>query len=92
VIKLRSYYTDDLQRFFPLPSELLYTEGIGDGIILKFKTFYLKIYDDDYGDGYVIYGYRYHINTPVFTEKVPFCMLDQFGKRFTKEDYLCNCR
>jgi len=79
---------DDLQELFPLPSETIPTRGTQLGTIIKFKTFYLKIYDDQREDAYIVQGFRYHEQIPVFKESVPGFQMRKFASQFTQEDYL----
>jgi hypothetical protein len=84
----RNTNKEDLYKLFPLPSISIITRGIQDGLILKFKTFYLKIYDDEKDNSYVISGYRYGEQLPVFELDVHASKLREFASRFTMEDYL----
>jgi hypothetical protein len=79
---------DDLYKMFPLQCTTVPTDGIQVGVILKFKTFYLKIYDDKKSDSYIIQGFRYHEHNPVFVDKIPSYKILDFAKQFTREDYL----
>jgi hypothetical protein len=81
---------DRIEQMFPLPCYSFLTRGLGDGIIFKFKTFYLKIYDEDIS--YDIKGYRYNEGTPIFETTVKENLLTDFCSRFTKEDYLTNIK
>jgi len=79
---------DGISELFPLPSIVIPTRGTMIGTIIKFKTFYLKIYDGEYEDSYIIQGFRYHKNNPVFVEEVSRFKIREFASRFTREDYL----
>lgn len=79
---------DDLPSLFPLPCQYSETRGIGDGCILKFKTFYLKIYDDEPKNGYIIQGYHYNKKGIVFEDRVPINQIKKYASQFNKEDYL----
>jgi len=78
---------DELYTLFPLPSTSISTAGMQDGIILKFKTFYLKIYDS-VEVTYRIQGFRYHEQIPVFEKNVKVHQMREFANQFTKENYL----
>jgi len=85
---LRQTDKDHLHEMFPLPSTSYQTSGTQLGVILRFKTFYLKIYDDDVEDSYIIHGYRYKESIPVFVKNISWFKLREFANQFTKEDYL----
>lgn len=79
---------DDLHKLFPLPLTSAQTSGVQDGVIVRFRTFYLKIYDDRYEYAYNIQGYRYNETNPVFEEKVRISKFKRFASQFIHEDYL----
>jgi len=85
---LRNTDKSNLHELFPLPSKSIETRGTNMGVILRFQTFYLKIYDDVGIDGYRIKGYRYHEQHPVFDVVVPAFQLREFGMQFDREDHL----
>lgn len=60
----------NLAGLFRQPCEEIRTTGTQEGIILKFQSFYLKIYDDDHDDLYIVQGYRYNASVPMFVDKV----------------------
>lgn len=72
---------------FPLPSLVTETRGIGDGLVLKFKTFYLKIYDDK-DDTYIVQGFLYNRVNPVIIDRVKTNQFRRYAEQFTREDYL----
>ena len=82
------YDKNDLHEMFPLPSLNIPTRGNATGIILKFRTFYLKIYDDVNDESYIVQGYRYNESLPVFNNVIPAFQIREFASRFTREDYL----
>jgi len=77
----------NLHELFPLPSISFPTSGTQIGIILRFKTFYLKVYDGE-EDSYIIHGCRYNEQLPVFKKNVSVIQMKEFASQFTKEDYL----
>lgn len=85
---LRNTDKSELHELFPLPSLSIPTRGTNMGVILRFKTFYLKIYDHNQEDAYRIQGFRYNEQNPVFEDIVLQWELRTFASRFTKEDYL----
>ena len=79
---------DDLHKLFPIQSKSFQTDGFQDGVVIRFKTFYLKIYDDKFTYAYHVQGYRYNEQHPVFEECVPVSKFRKFASRFTNDDYL----
>ena len=59
-----------LYKYFTLPCSVVDTDGTGQGVIVKFVQFYLKIYEDDQGYSYTIHWYRYGENMPFQTDHV----------------------
>lgn len=78
----------ELKDLFPLPCTLVETRGIGNGIILKFKTFYLKIYDDPKEDSYIVKGFRYTESNPVFEDNIRTNRFREYASQFKREDFL----
>jgi hypothetical protein len=78
----------ELPQLFPLSCESFLTRGIATGVVLRFKTFYLKVSDDDKDDSYIVQGFRYHEISPVFEEIVPVYFMPEFAEQFTREDSL----
>lgn len=85
---LRNTDKSTIHEVFPLPSLNIPTRGTNMGVILRFKTFYLKVYDDTGEDGFLIKGYRYRKQIPVFEYIVLTKDLRRFAAQFTREDYL----
>jgi hypothetical protein len=79
---------EDLHKLFPLRSRSFQTDGFQDGVVVRFRTFYLKIYDDRYEYAYHVAGYRYNEINPVFEECVPASKFKKFASQFTHEDHL----
>ena len=80
--------TEDLHKLFELRPIQIRTRGTEAGIILRFRTFYLKIYDAEVEQSYAVFGFRYHEKNPVFKEIVPASKFGDFAHQFNKEDYL----
>lgn len=55
-LKLKSYFRE--------PCETVDTSGTGQGVIVKFTDFYLKVYEDDQGYSYTIKWYKYGKDIP----------------------------
>jgi hypothetical protein len=79
-----------IQQMFSLPCNSFTTRGMQDGIIIRFKTFYLKIYDENMS--YDIKGYKYNEEQPVFEEIVSENKMREFCSKFKKEDYLMSIK
>ena len=76
---------------FPLECLSYPTRGMSDGIILRFKTFYLKIYQaEDNTLDYIIYGYSLEKDNPkeVFQHRVPSSKMKRYASQFDSENYL----
>lgn len=78
---------NNLASYFPLPCETVNTGGIRDGIVLKFKTFYLKIYDAENG-GWSVQGFLYGNDTAVFVHQVNQHQIRSYASQFVNDDYL----
>lgn len=89
-----SYYyealpRDNLENMFPLKPKLCEdTRGMSLGKILKFETFYLKIYPDQTNANYVVQGFIYGKVNPVFIDRVNGNMMRKYAEQFTTEDSL----
>ncbi len=84
---------ENLHDLFPLPCEQFRTNGVGDGVILKFKTFYLKIYDYDTDVcSYVVQGYLYHNQNPTIVDIVPYNKMREYASKFRSDDFLVRHR
>ncbi len=80
---------NDLHLLFPIPcNSVVETTGVADGTIIKFKTFYLKIYDVKEFGKFNISGYLYNIDTPVFSKIITMYEIRKFASTFTKDNYL----
>lgn len=80
----KTQFTD----LFPLrPLAVYLTDGYRDGIVFRFKTFYVKMYNCDY-DTYEILGYRYFAYKPLVQFKVTTSELNETLAKFNKDDYL----
>jgi hypothetical protein len=76
---------NDISRHFKLKHTCIETAGIGDGVIIKFKTFYLKIYEDISGGIYDISKYMYNCSDPSKTWKIPHKHFKHFAKSFSEK-------
>ena len=71
-----------LANYFPFPPwQVITTRGTQEGVILKFHTYYLKIYDDDVEDSYIVESYRYGCNEAIGTDKVPANRMREYACR-----------
>ena len=80
-------YTDlySLHEAFLIPCRSCETTGFRDGVILRFQNFCLKIYDDEYENAYIIYGYHYNEAAPKFIYRVKWNDFKKFAAMFTKD-------
>lgn len=78
---------DQIQQIFPIPCEFVRTRGTGNGLIIKCKTFYLKIYDKPSKDSYEVQQYVYGIDKPVFAGDVKYSIMREYLAGFTTDDY-----
>lgn len=79
---------DELQNMFPLKPRLVEANGYGNGKILKFQTFYLKIYPDNSTGRYIVQAYLYNKVNPVFIDRIYMSQMRKYAQQFTREDYL----
>lgn len=84
---VRNTNKDELYHLFPLPCISFPTQGIQDGVLIRFKTFYLKIYDGK-EDSYIVQGFRYKEWNPVFEQNLRTYQIREFAALFNEEDYL----
>ena len=80
--------TDQMKDYFPYALSFLPTGGIGHGILVKFRTFYLKIYNHGRENAYVTEGWVYHHDAPVFVHSIPYNQFGAFAEQMDKDDYL----
>lgn len=72
----------EIAEYFPYPPwQVFRTTGIQDGIVLKFQSHYLKIYDADSEDCYIIESYRYGCDTAIGTDKVPANRMREYASK-----------
>lgn len=62
----------------------IHTRGTEEGVILKYKTFYLKIYNLS-GMKYLVQGFNYGDQNPVFEDHVDFVEMIGYGSAW--KDY-----
>lgn len=85
------YDNGDIDKLFPIsPVESFRTTGQQLGQVIKFRTFYLKIYDEDINN-YHIEGYLYGSDR-VFTEVIKRRDMRRWAAQFTRDDYLSRYR
>lgn len=73
----------DIESYFPIPCHRIEACGIGEGIILKFRHFYLKIYDGK--ESYIVKGYLYGKQGMIFKDHVPVYDFQKYAAQFTNE-------
>lgn len=86
---MQFYNLDDktgIAELFPLPCDIVITSGSQEGVILKFKTYYLKIYEDR--ESYYVEGYLYQDPKPTTIDTVSRHRMREFASMFRHDDYL----
>lgn len=80
---------EHLHELFPLTCiASIPTSGVQHGRVLKFKTFYLKIYEQGINGDFNIQGYLYNKQNPMFIDEVSSNQLRSYAAQFTSDDYL----
>lgn len=79
---LNNYTDNDLAKLFPWHCSCVKTRGTQEGTILKFPTYYLKIYDGKNGNSYIVQGYRYDSGNPIFTDNIPVSKMREYASKF----------
>jgi hypothetical protein len=79
---------ENLLRQLPIQGEIVPTTGIGFGVIVRFKTFYLKVYDEKRGSAYRVSGYLYDGNAKVWEYSIPYNQFDRLASQLTEDNYL----
>lgn len=70
-----------LREYFPNATEVHLTGGLNYGHLVKYKNFYLKVYDSQKQEAMCqIEGYRYHVRDPMFVDTIPLNRLRSYGK------------
>lgn len=77
-----------IAEMFPLPSTVVSTSGNMKGIIIRFKTFYFKVYQANFENTFNFQGFRYNEHNPVVDENVRRADLRAFAAMFNEHDYL----
>ncbi len=62
----------------------IHTRGTEEGVILKYKCFYLKVYNNSIEE-YVIQGFRYGDEVPRFVDTIPLNRMRAYGSQFKRE-------
>jgi len=83
-------HLEEIVQMFPLqPLSVINTTGIGFGLIVKYETFYLKIYDAERNRlSYDITGFLYGKAEPIFSFTVPYRQITEFTKQIDEDNYL----
>lgn len=78
--------TNNFQELFPRAYACIITRGTAEGTILKFANLYLKIYNSDGENMYVIKGYRYgkHEDLPIFEDTIAASELRDYADRVNR--------
>ena len=78
----------ELYKYFTIPCESYEAGIIDSGIVLKFNTFYLKIYDSKKTDSYQVLGYRYYESAPTFDVMIRYNRFKEFASTLNEDNYL----
>lgn len=86
-------YLDDTDRrlveAIPLPAVDTCRTGIDDStLLIRFRTFYLKLTYDGANDGYRLEGYLFNASVPKLNLMVPRLYLGRFLGQLTEDNYL----
>lgn len=74
---------DNIVNYFPYPPlQVIETRGNREGLILKFNTYYLKIYNDC-NCNYIIEKYVYNYNRAISIDKVPVSKIREYVSKFS---------
>ena len=84
-----NFQLEELLKTFPIPGNVIPLTGIGGGYLVKFETFYLKVYDDQTTSAYVVEGYLYGENQlPTREFLIPYNQFREFSDQIRYDDYL----
>lgn len=75
---------EELASYFKNVKGVLRTTGTADGVIIKFKDFYLKIYDSNEAT-YLVQGFKYNDNAPTFSDRVKVNEMREYALKFRTE-------
>ena len=73
---------EEISSYFKYPHETIRTRGTQEGLILKFDSFYLKIYNDKVENSYIIEGYNYGDSSMIFLDRVHENRMREYASRF----------
>ena len=73
---------NQLASYFPCSCQVVPTRGTREGLILKFETFYLKIYNDNSENYYIIEEYQYGIELPLNINRVHINQMREYASQF----------
>ena len=65
-----------------MPWQIVETAGIREGLILKFGTYYMKIYNGDSQGEYLVEVYHYGCDIPYRRDYVPFNEMRDYAAKF----------
>ena len=77
----------ELHNCFPIKCNLIPIDNVDEGVIIKFNTFYLKIYKNYKFDSYEVTGYLYNISKPKFKCYIKYHKFKEFVYYF-EDNYL----
>lgn len=81
------YYREkgSVREYFTKAISISRTSGISKGYIIRYRDFYLKVYDAPRDPtSYLITGYRYHHPDPLFQDVVRFSELRAYASELER--------
>lgn len=75
---------------FKIPCKTIATGNVEFGVVLRFKTFYLKIYNSGKENGFDVSGFRLWDPEPKFKFVIPYHQFQEFVDQITEDNYLDN--
>jgi hypothetical protein len=72
----------------PIDCEIIPIAAIRLGIIVRFKTFYLKVYDERGSGTYSVIGYTHQARPPLINFSIPYDKMHEFTSQLTEDNEL----
>lgn len=66
----------------------IHTRGTEEGVILKYRCFYLKVYNES-GTNYLVQGYRYGDQVPRFEDHISLTKMMEYASQFKSNSRKC---
>lgn len=71
MVILDQKHQEEILSYFKNVKGVMRTTGTGEGLIVKFATFYLKIYQGEHGSDYLVQHFKYNNNQAYRFDTVP---------------------